>query len=171
MRNIETNRFILRKVDVKDELNIFNILSDKDVIEYLNMDMHNSIEDTRKLLNEYENGYEDGTKYPFAIIEKETNRLLGVFLIKLDIYDDNCFEFTIYLNKDDWGKGIYTEILPYMVEFAFEDIKTENFRGFVMEKNKASISVLKKYGFKLEKIFEVPGIEGKILSFLKTREE
>lgn len=62
---------------------------------------------------------------------------------------------------------MYTEVLPYMTEFAFKDIGTGNFRGFVMEKNKASSRVLEKCGFELEKIFEVPGLEGKIISYLK----
>ena len=57
-----------------------------------------------------------------------------------------------------------------MIRFAFEDIGTGNFRGFVMEKNLISANVLSKSGFNLEKIFEVPGIEGKILSFLITKD-
>lgn len=171
MRKIETDRFILRKVEKEDEINIFNILKKQDVIENLNMEIHKSIEDTRKLLEEYQKGYEEGTKYPYAIIQKSTNRFLGVFLIKLDLYDEDCFEFTVYLNKEDWGKGIYTEVLPYMEEVAFNDIGTENLRGFVKEKNVASSKVLEKCGFKLEKIFEVPGLEGNILSWLKTKKE
>ena len=79
-------------------------------------------------------------------------------------------KFTIYLDEKHWGKGIYKEVLPYMIRFAFEDIGTGNFRGFVMEKNLISANVLSKSGFNLEKIFEVPGIEGKILSFLITKD-
>lgn len=171
MEKIETNRFILRKVVKEDKEEIFKILSDEDVIQNLNMDIHKNIIDTEKLIEEYLLENEKGTKYPFAIIEKETNKFLGVFLIKLDLFDEDCFEFTVYIGKEYWGKGIYTEVLPYMTKFSFEEIKTGNFRGFVMEKNVASSKVLEKCGFKLEKIFEVPGLEGKIISYLITREE
>lgn len=171
MRTIETERLLLRKIDDNDAENIFIILSDNEVINNLNMDIHKEIDDTRKLINEYQQGYDEGTKYPFAIIEKNTNKFVGVFLIKIDLFDEDCFEFTIYLNKKYWGRGIYTEVLPYMIKFAFEDIKTGNFRGFVMEKNIASSKVLERCGFKLEKKFDVPGIEGKILSWLITSEE
>ena len=58
-----------------------------------------------------------------------------------------------------------------MEEVAFKDIGTGNFRGFVMEKNIASSKVLEKCGFKLEKVFKVPGLEGNILSWLKTKKE
>jgi len=171
MKTIETERFILRKIDDKDAEDIFIILSNNEVITNLNMDIHKEINDTKKLIEEYKKGYEEGTKYPYAIIEKKSNNFIGVFLIKIDLFDEDCFEFTIYLNKKYWGKGIYSEVLPYMTEFAFNDIKTGNFRGFVMEKNTASSKVLERCGFKLEKKFEVPGIEGKILSWLKTKEE
>lgn len=170
MENIETKRYILRKVEENDAEYIFKILSDKDVIENLNMDIHKNISDTENMLKEYFEENEKGNKYPFSIIDKETNKFVGVFLIKLDLYDEDCFEFTVYISKEEWGKGIYTEVLPYMTKFAFEKIGTGNFRGFVMEKNIASSKVLEKCGFELEKIFEVPGLEGKIISYLITKE-
>lgn len=170
MREIETNRFILRKIKYDDTEKIYKILSNKKVIENLNMDIHKSIYDTYKLINDYIKGLDEKTKFPYGIIDKQTNELIGVFLIKLDLYDEDCFEFTIYIDEKYWGKGIYTEVLPYMTEFAFKDIKTGNFRGFVKEKNKASSKVLEKSGFELEKIFDVPGIEGKIISYLITKE-
>lgn len=171
MRLIETNRFLLRKVETSDCNEIFQILSNPNVITNLNMNIHNSIEDTKRLLNDYFIGLKENTKFPYAIIDKNTNQFLGVFLIKLDLFDEDCFEFTIYLNEKYWGNGIYTEVLPHMVKFAFEDIGTGNFRGFVMEKNTASKKVLEKTGFKLEKIFNVDGLSGKIFSFLITKKD
>ena len=171
MEKIFTKRFVLRKVEKEDCDSIFEILSDEATLENLNMDIHKTKEDTKKLIDEYLEEYEKGTKYPYAIIEKETNNFVGVFLIKLDLFDEDCFEFTVYLKKEYWGKGIYTEVLPYMTEAAFEVVKTGNFRGFVMEKNDASSRVLEKCNFKLEKIFEAPGLEGRIKSYLMTKED
>lgn len=171
MKQIETKRFILRKTDIKDCDFIFNMLSDVQIVRYLNMDVHKNIYDTKKLIKEYQEGYEKKNKYPYTIITKDTNEYVGVFLIKLDEFDDDCYEFTIYLNKCFWGQGIYTEVLPYMADVAFNEIKTGNFRGFVMEDNVVSSKVLEKVGFKLEKIFKVPNIEGKIKSYLMTKEE
>ena len=171
MKEKITQRFILRKVKKEDNKEIFKILSNQETIENLNMSIHTKIEDTNEMIENYLKENEEGTKYPYAIIEKETNNFIGVFLIKLDLYDEDCFEFTIYLKKEYWGKGIYTEVLPYMIESAFEEVKTGNFRGFVMEKNVASSRVLEKCNFKLEKVFEVPGLEGKIKSYLITKED
>lgn len=171
MRKIETKRFILRKIELEDVEKIYKILSNEKVITNLNMSKPKNIDDIHQLLKDYNDGLKKNTKFPYAVIDKNTNEFIGVFLLKLDLYDENCFEFTIYLDEQYWGNRVYTEILPYMTEFAFEDIKIGNFRGFVMEKNRASSRVLEKCGFELEKIFEVPGLEGKILSYLMTKEK
>ena len=168
LKNIETNRLILKQTTFEDRDEIFKLLSDKEVVKYLNLNIHLSIEDTEKLLKEYFEGLENNTKYPYTIIDKETEQFVGIFLIKLDLYNEEAFEFTIYLSKDFWGKGIYKEILPYMIKVAFEEIKTKNFRGYAKERNIASIKVLEKSNFILEKIFKVEGIEDKIYSFLIT---
>lgn len=104
MRKIETKRFILRKVELEDSISIYKILSNESVICNLNMDIHTKIEDTYSLLNEYNKGIENGTKFPYAIIDKNTSDFIGVFLIKLDVFDEDCFEFTIYLDEKYWGK-------------------------------------------------------------------
>ena len=168
---IETNRFVLRKINEDDTSDIFEILSDKDVIENLNMKLHKNKEDTQKMIQDYLLGLSKGEKYPFAIIEKKTKDFIGVFLIKIDIFDEDCYEFTVYIKKQYWNQGVYTEVLKPMTKFAFEEIKTGNFRGFVMEKNEASSRVLEKCNFKLEKIFKVEGIVDKIKSYLMTIEE
>ena len=170
IRIIETNRYILKILEEKYKKDIFNILSNPDVIENLNMSIHKSIDDTTKLIDEYYDGFNKNEKFPFEIIDKNTNNFIGVFLIKLDIYDEDSFEFTIYLDQKYWGLGIYTEILPYMVEFSFKDIGTKYFRGFVMEKNIASRKVLENFDFNLDKIFDVDGIDEKIYSYVKTND-
>lgn len=167
---IETERFLIRKLEDFDIQDVFSILSDKETISTLNMDIHKSIDDTKLLFEDYKKGLKENTKFPYSIIEKNTQRFVGVFLLKLDLYNDNSYEFTIYLKKDYWGNGTYTEVLPHMIKIAFERIKTKNFRGYAKEKNKASIKVLSRSGFVLEKVFKVDEIEDMIYSYIITEE-
>lgn len=168
---IETDRFILKLLEMENAEGVFNILKNPKVIENLNMDIHTSTDDTIKLIDEYYEGFKKLEKYPFEIIDKNTNVFLGVFLIKLDLFDEDCFEFTVYIDEKYWGMGIYSEVLPYMVKFSFENIKTGNFRGFVMDKNNTSKHVLEKCGFSLEKVFDVDGLDGKIYSYLIKKDD
>ncbi len=168
---IETDRFILKLFERENAEKVFNILKNPKVIENLNMNIHTSIDDSIKLIDEYYEGFKKHEKYPFEIIDKNTNEFLGVFLIKLDLFDEDCFEFTIYIDEKYWGMGIYSEVLPYMIKFSFENIGTGNFRGFVMDKNNTSKHVLEKCGFSLEKIFDVEGLDGKIYSYLIKKDD
>lgn len=168
---IETERFILKLLEKENAFKVFNILSNPKVIENLNMNIHTSVDDSIKLIDEYYEGFSKSEKYPFEILDKKTNAFLGVFLIKLDLFDEDCFEFTVYIDEKYWGMGIYSEVLPYMIKFSFENIKTGNFRGFVMDKNNTSKHVLEKCGFSLEKIFDVVGLDGKIYSYLIKKDD
>lgn len=169
MENIITKRYILRKIKMEDKDDVFFILNDSSVIENLNMELHKTLDDTEKLIQDYLDENLKGNKYPFAIIDKKTNEFLGVFLIKLDLYCEDAFEFTVYIKLKHWGEGIYSEVIEYMKEFAFLKINTGNFRGYIMEKNIASEKVLIKSKFVLEKIFELPKL-GVIKSYLMTKE-
>lgn len=163
-----TDRCKFRLLNDNDINDVYEMLSDEDVITNLNMNIHTSIKDTKALLEDYKLQFVEGKKLPLAIINKADNKFIGVFLIKLDLYNEDAYECTVYLKKQFWNKGIYSEILPQMVKFAFEIIGMGNFRGYVMEKNSVSAKGLEKNGFELEKIFEVPGLEGKIKSYLIT---
>ena len=171
IKKIPTQRFILRRVEESDSKSIFGILSDKETAKYLNMERVNAVSDADAIIADYLSQYEKGEKFPFAITDKETEELVGVFLIKLDLFDPDCFEFTVYIRRELWNRGIYSEVLPYMTEFAFEKIGTGNFRGFIMISNRASAAVLVKCGFKLEKTFKVEGLPEMIESYLMTKKD
>ena len=134
------------------------------------MNIHKDIVDTENLINKYYEYYSKREMFPFEIIDKENNSFIGVFLIKLDLYNEDSYEFTVYLDEKYWNKGVYTEVVPYMVSFSFEEINTKNFRGYIKEKNIASRKVLEKVGFTLEKKFSVDGIPDLIYSYIKVNE-
>lgn len=172
MDKIFTERLELRKLELNDAQAVFEILTTGKTAEYLNIPEINEVEDARQLISEYLAQHNKKEAYPFAIIYRKTGKLIGVFDIKLDIFDEDCFEYTVYIHPDFWNMGINTEVLPLMTDYALNVIKTGNFRGFIMQSNRASAKVLTKCGFKLEKVFEVPGLkETTIESYLMTKEE
>ena len=170
IENVSTSRFKFRLINENDAQDVYEILENENVIQNLNMDIHTKIEDSNKLIKEYLESYKEDTKLPLVILNKETDEFLGVFLIKLDLYNEDAFEFTVYIKEKFWNRGIYSEVLPQMTKLAFDVVDTKNFRGYVMEKNISSAKVLERSGFMLEKIFDVPGIDGKIKSYLITKE-
>lgn len=70
MYNIETKRFLLSKIMMEDADEVFKILSNPNIIANLNIEIHKSIDDTRKLIENYLLELEQKTKFPYKIIKK-----------------------------------------------------------------------------------------------------
>ena len=168
---MNTDRLNLRLVDINDSTDIYNILSNDNVNQNLNMDKPKDINDINELINKYFKHYQEETYEHLAITLRDTNEFVGVFLFKLDLYNEDAYECTIYIDEKFWNKGITTEVMKFMVNYFFNNYKQSNFRGYIMEKNTASARVFEKCNFKLERIFKVDGIDGNILSYLMTRED
>ena len=49
---IETERFILKLLEKENAFKVFNVLNNPKVIENLNMDIHTSIDDSIKLIDD-----------------------------------------------------------------------------------------------------------------------
>lgn len=69
--------------------------------------------------------------------------------IQADIHRCNA-EIGYWLGEDYWGKGIITEAVQAMVEYAFENFDIVRIYAGVIDGNKGSEKVLKKAGFHLE---------------------
>ena len=53
MRNIESQRFILRPVDIEDVKDIYEYLSQEKVVKYLTFKEHKTIMETKKFVKSY----------------------------------------------------------------------------------------------------------------------
>lgn len=168
---IDTKRLKFRLINENDLDEIFSLLNNERIVKFLNMNLHTTRDDTKRLIDEYLKGLEDYSKIPYCIIEKGSNRLVGIFLLKVDLYNPSSYEMTIYLKEEFWGKGYSTEMIPAVYPVIFDELNINNFRGYIMEDNIGSCRVLEKLNFKLEKIFEVAGISGNIKSYLLTKED
>lgn len=166
---IETERCIIQDVTIENKNEIYNILSNKEVNENLNIEKPVDEKVIENLMLKYESEYKKGTYEPLAIIDKANKNFIGVILLKLDLYNDDAYEYTSYINPNYKNKGITTEVLKEVTKYFFENYKQNNFRGYIMTKNIASKRVLEKNNFALEKIFNVKGL-GEIYSYLMTRE-
>lgn len=59
-------------------------------------------------------------------------------------------EVGYWLGKKYWGKGLMSEVLKAVVEFAFKKLKLKRIEANIYEPNIGSIKVCEKNGFKLE---------------------
>jgi len=146
-----TDRLILRPFTYEDAQNVFECWeSDLDVAKYMFWTSHNDVEKTKEWIQFEIGQIEKGDWYRFALVQKDTNALIGTALIYFEEEVD-CWEIGYNLGKKYWGAGYTTEAMKCVIEFAKEQLGILEIVGRYAKENPASGNVMKKLGFQYEK--------------------
>ena len=148
---LETDNFILRPFTSEDIPDMYyNWASDKEVAKYLTWSEHCNIEKTNTIVTFWENSYKSNEYYNWAIENKYNKHVIGsINIANLDNYNENC-EIGYCIGKDFWNKGIMTEVLNQIIEFAFVEVNFERITARRHINNIASGMLLKKCSFVYE---------------------
>jgi ribosomal-protein-alanine N-acetyltransferase len=143
-----TERLTLRQLTTNDEQEIFMLRSDSQVNKYLGRQLANTIDDARNFINKVnENVTKDDSLY-WAITFTENNRLVGtICLFEFSDENDSC-EIGYELLPDFQGKGIMTEAVDEVIDYAFDTMKVKQIRAFFHRNNQNSIRLLEKFSFR-----------------------
>ena len=95
----------------------------------------------------------------FSIEYKDTSYsiqlLAGTIGIKDSYYVSKKANIGYWIGKQYQGKGIATECVKLVVNYAFDDLKLEEISAYVFPDNNSSIRVLEKNGFEKTKEINV----------------
>ena len=108
-------------------------------------------------------GFKEKTRYVFAIILKETGELIGETGIHLD--NPTTAQMGFWIGELYWNKGIATEAVKAVLEFAFDKLKLQRIYATHREDNPSSGKVMEKNGMHNE------GKTGYIIQYAITQEE
>ena len=143
----------LRKLTIDDATTIVNLM-DYEIAKYLyQVPYPYRIEDA---LNFIKSSYDDFKLHKaitFAIDYKYKSLLLlaGTIGIKDIDYVNKKADIGYWIGKQYQGKGITTECVKLIVNYAFDELKLEEILAYVFPDNNSSIRVLKKNGFEKTK--------------------
>jgi len=148
--SLKGNLITLRNITLSDCNDTYlSWLNDKSVNMYLEnrFDTH-TVDSISRFVEEI---LASESSYMFAIIANDTNKHIGN--IKLGSIHPRYHHGDVgYLigDKSYWGKGIATEAIKLVVDFAFNKLNLRRVQAGVFEDNIASEKALKKAGFALE---------------------
>lgn len=149
---LETERLLLRPFREEDAVPAFEGWeSDPDVARYMFWTSHTDLEKTKEWIT-YEIGQiEKEDWYRFAVVRKETGELIGTALI---YYEEEVRSWEIGYNfgKKYWGKGYATEAVQRVLTFAERELHITEVVGRYARENPASGNVMRKLGFRYEKV-------------------
>lgn len=155
MKIAETNRLILRELQIEDAYLLHQILSDKETMTYYpsTYDMAGAMKWIERSMSSYkENGF--GL---WAVILKSSNEFIGQCGISLqNIHGDIVPEIGYHIHKNFWNKGYATEAAKASLNVGFNDLGLKEIFIHTYIKNIPSQRVAEKIGmtelFKYDKL-------------------
>ena len=143
---IETERLLLRPLEMGDAEDIFEWISDPQVTAYLFWRAHQSIEDSRDFIAWV-------TADDFAcwgVVLTENSKVIGNCFLHNVNFEHKRAEIAFNIGRKYWGRGYATEIAQAIIRFGFERWRLNRIEGTCMVENCASARVMEKVGMTLE---------------------
>ncbi|WP_300564558.1 GNAT family N-acetyltransferase [Flavobacterium sp.] len=155
---LETERLILRPLELSDVDDFFLMNDNPNVNRYLRYPLKSKIEANQyiqKIINEYKKN----NMGRFAVILKETNKLIGFSGLKFrDTLENNYINFYdlgYRFSEEHWHKGFATESSLAWLEYGFNTMKLPTIHACAISENIGSNKVLKKIGFEFTNQYTV----------------
>ena len=150
---LTTSRLQLRGITKSDSDNLFPMYSDIKTLEYWGRD---PVQSPAEAWNEIEKNMkcvESGSAILWGIALRESNQLLGTCTIFKINQQNRNGEIGYILNRDHWGKGLMTEAITCVLNYAFNDLELHRLEADTDPENLASLALLEKLGFQKEGYF------------------
>ena len=125
--------------------------SDPDVAKYMLWEPSQTVAESRARIAQW---HRDQTPeqgfYVYAITEKEKDIPIGAVILGWIDSDHHSGELVYMLSRDQQGRGIMTEAVRCLLDFAFGKLGLNRVQADCYLRNKASAHVMKKCGLRYE---------------------
>jgi len=148
---IDTERFLLRKLEVADADDMFkNWATDSEVTKFLSWKPHDNVEETKEIISQWALEYEKDDNYDWAIILKDIWEVIGeISVVRMEEKHYSC-EVGYCMSRKYWNKGIMTEALKDVINYLFSEVGFNRIVALHDTNNSASGKVMLKSGMKYE---------------------
>lgn len=153
MKEFVLEDYRLRKIDIKDSNDIFDIQADESVTRFLPIESYTDINKTKEYILYLINSCEINKIYCWVIENIKTNKVIGYIEYEIDS-KNNKAEIGFVLSKDYWNKGITSMLLKVIIDYGFNELKFNKIEAQCELENIGSIRVLEKNNFELEGILK-----------------
>ena len=146
---IETERLVLRPLDISDLETVHVYASDEENTTYMIWLPNNTMEETTQFLTAVTKEWEKEAPgfYEFAVVFNG----LQIGAVSISLNDTReIAELGWIINKNYWGQGIAFEAAFAVKEFALKGLKVKKIIAHCDYRNVASYNLMKKLGMTLE---------------------
>lgn len=151
-KEIESDKYLLRKIKYSDSKDILEMYSDEDVMKFNSGQKINYIEDIIKLIDIIYKGFRNKWFIRWGVIEKSTNEYLGDLALHHFDENENKVQIGYMLKKSYWNKGIMSEVAQLLIDYVNENTSIQTIEAHIYPQNIASIKLAEKLGFKFKEL-------------------
>ncbi|MBE6691728.1 MAG: GNAT family N-acetyltransferase [Ruminococcaceae bacterium] len=169
----ETERLIIRQVNINDAEDMYEYSSIPEVSEYLLWSPHLNIETTKGYIISLQSRYLKGLYGDWAIELKNSDKMIGTCgYAHLDLKEKNC-EIGYVLSPFFRNKGYMSEAIDAMLHLTFDVMNLEKATLRIIRENTRSINLAEKKGFVLETsvYLEIKGEVKEVLHYTLTNDK
>lgn len=156
---LKTKRTKLVQLTEEYLTDLYQIFSDERVTEYMDINPMKSIEETKKEWIDWSNDvYNSGYGIRWGILYGE--QLVGTCgLHNIREVDDLIIADIGYdLAVNYWGQGIVSEVVPTVIQYAFEKLDIQEIHACIYPENIKSVKSIQRLGFKYRGVNELEEI-------------
>lgn len=139
----ETERCFIREMTAADMDALYELLTDEETAKYLPAKAGTKEEELEKLASYVSCVYSFFGYGYWGVFSKENGELIGRAGFKEGAYP---LEAGYVIRRSEWGKGLATEVLAKLVQYAEEELGCTEIFANIDERNTASLRVAEKCG-------------------------
>ena len=155
---IETERLILRPLELSDADDFFIMNNNPKVNTYLRNPIK-TITEAKQYVKKIIDDYQNIDIARFAVILKETNKLIGFSGLKFRNTEENnhvnFHDLGYRFSEEYWNNGFATEAAIAWLDYGFNEMKLSTIFACAFIENSGSNKVLNKLGFKFMNQYSV----------------
>ncbi|MEF2967180.1 GNAT family protein [Paenibacillus sp. M1] len=144
---LETERFILRKLTREDARDLFHYFSNDEVTKYYDLDRLVELRQAEELIQTWNSRFQEKKGFRWAITAKPGNKVIGTCGYHNWSKEHYKAEIGYELNPEYWRQGVMTEVLQEIMRFGFEDLGLNRVEAYIDPDNIRSRFLLEKTGF------------------------
>lgn len=160
----ESARLRIRRLELSDAPDYFELASDPNVSAETVWDRHHSIEETIEYLTSVNQRFDMKQAIHWGIVEKASGKLIGrTGLIRVDPVHEKA-EIGYALARAYWSQGVITEATREILRYAFVQAGFHRLEARCNASNPGSYRVMEKLGMSFEGVLrEQLKIKGKFV--------
>ena len=144
MKEIRTERLLIKTPEIDDKFELTQLINDKDVIKWLSeIPFPYTLSHAEEFIERSRERVLKQESYNFMIFQDK--KMIGG--IGLSEFNNKSCQVGYWLGKQYWGNGFATEALKSILDFGFDQLNLEKIYAAYKIGNEGSIRVLAKCGF------------------------